>query len=446
MGIRRPTGGLWSHGDFLKLWSAETISQFGTQVSQLALPLVAILVLDASAFAVSALVTIEFLPFILFSLPAGVWVDRLRRKPILVLGDVGRAVLLASVPVAYVADAVTIWQLYVVGFGVGVCTVFFDVAYQSYLPSLVERGQLVDGNAKLELSRSAAQIGGPGFAGGLVSALTAPYAVLVDAVSYVGSALFLFTIRKPEPLPEAEAGTPRPSMLREAREGLRYVLGNRYLRAIAACTGSSNLFGSMVFAIYLVYAVRTLDLSPGVIGVVLGVANVGTLGAALLSARISRRLGVGPTIVLMAGIFGPAMLLIPLAPASMPIPFLVAAGLLFGFSVVVYNITQVSFRQAITPERMQGRMNSVMRFIVWGVMPLGSLLGGALGTWIGLRETMWLAAIGGSFTFLPVLLSPVRSLREMPEPHRGEPVVSDLEAGLVSGLHGPLTATDESRA
>ncbi len=443
--LRLPRGGLWAHGDFLKLWSAETISQFGTQVSALALPLVAVLVLDASAFAVSALVTIEFLPFILFSLPAGVWVDRLRRKPILVIGDVGRAVLLASVPVAYLADALTIWQLYVVGFGVGVLTVLFDVAYMAYLPSLVEREQLVEGNSKLEISRSAAQIGGPGLAGGLVSVFTAPYAVLVDAISYVGSALFLLRIRRPEPLPEAPAGAPRPSMLRDVREGLGYVLGNRYLRAIATCTGTSNLFGSMAFAILLVYAVRTLEMSAGLIGIVFALGNVGTLAAAVLSSRIIARLGVGPTIVASAMMFGPATLLLPAAPTSFPAPFLVASMLLFGFAGVVYNITQGSFRQAITPERMQGRMNSVMRFIVWGVIPLGSLAGGALGSWIGLRETLWVAAICSSFTFLPVLLSPVRRLREMPEPASEEPMASDLEAGLVS-LQGPLPAVDESRA
>ena len=184
-----PTGGLWRHRDFLKLWSAETISQFGTQVSQLALPLVAILVLDASAFEVAALGDVEFLPFMLFTLPAGVWVDRLPRRPILIVGDFGRAALLATIPVAYVADVLTLGQLYVVGFLVGICTVFFDVAYQSYLPSLVERDQIVDGNSKLEISRSAAQVGGPGVGGGLVEIFTAPYAVLVDAISFLGSAV-----------------------------------------------------------------------------------------------------------------------------------------------------------------------------------------------------------------------------------------------------------------
>src|SRR4029450_5589294 len=193
-----PSGGLWRHPDFLKLWSAETVSQFGTQVSQLAIPLTAVLVLDASAFQVAALGTVEFLPFILFTLPAGVWVDRLPRRPILIAGDFGRAALLASIPVAYVLDALTLGQLYVVGFLVGICTVFFDVAYQSYLPALVEREHIIEGNSKLEISRSSAQIAGPGFAGLLIQAITAPYAILVDAVSFLGSGLFFFRISRHE--------------------------------------------------------------------------------------------------------------------------------------------------------------------------------------------------------------------------------------------------------
>jgi MFS family permease len=213
-------------------------------------------------------------------------------------------------------------------------------------------------------------------------------------------------------------------MLREAREGLGYVLGNRYLRSIAACTGISNFATSLAFAIFLVYAVRDLDLSPAAIGIVFSISSVGSLAAALTATRVSSRLGVGPTIVASAFVFAPPMILIAAAPPSAPIPFLVVAFVLFGYGAVIYNITQISFRQAICPERLQGRMNSVMRFIVWGVMPIGSLLGGALATWIGLRETMWIGAVIGSFAFLPVLLSPVRTLREMPEPVSTEPAAA----------------------
>jgi len=417
-----PRGGLWRHPDFVKLWSAETISQFGTQVSQLALPLVAILILDASAFEVALLGTIEFLPFILFSLPAGVWVDRLRRRPILIAGDFGRAVLLASIPVAYVADVLTIWQLYVVGFIVGICTVFFDVAYQSYLPALVARDQIIDGNSKLEISRSASQIGGPGLSGGLVELFTAPYAILLDAVSFVGSGLFLLRIRKEERPIAAPADGSKPSLWSELKVGLRFVLGNANLRAQAGCTATSNFFSNVAFAVVLVYLVRELELSAGVIGIVLSVGSLGSLVAAFTALRLSRRFGIGPTTIAVGLIWGPAMVLVALAPKGYgAIPYLFAAQLLLGFAIVVYNIIQVSYRQAICPPRLEGRMNSVMRFIVWGTIPIGALLGGALGTWIGLRETIVVGAVGGGLAFLWILLSPQRHLREMPEP------VEDLE-------------------
>jgi MFS family permease len=415
-----PRGGLWRHVDFLKLWSAESISQLGSQITGLALPLVAVIVLDASAFAVSALVVIEFLPFIHFAIPAGVWVDRLRRKPLLVLADLGRAVLLGSIPLAYAFDALHLGQLYVVGFLVGICTVFFDVSYQSYLPSLVAREQLVEGNSKLEISRSGAQIAGPGAAGGLIGAIGAPAAILLDAISFLVSAIFLFGIRKPEVLPERAEGAPRPSMLSEAREGLGYVLGNRYLRAISICTGSSNFFWSLGGAILIVYAVRELDMSPALIGLIFSLANAGPLLAALTVNKLTPRIGVGRTILFSSMIFSASALFYPAAPKELAPYFFVAAGILAGYSVVAYNITQVSFRQAICPERLQGRMNASIRFMVWGTMPLGALSGGALATWLGLRPALWIGGIGMLFTFLPILLSPVRSIEKMPEPAEEE--------------------------
>jgi MFS family permease len=437
--LRRP-GGLWRHRDFRNLWAAETISVFGTQISQLALPLVAVITLEASAFQVALLGVIEFAPFILISLPAGVWVDRMRRKPILVTADVGRALLLASIPVAYWLDVLTIWQLYVVGFVVGILTVFFDVSYQSYLPSLVKRDQLVEGNSKLEISRSAAQLSGPGLAGLLVEAFKAPGAVLIDAVSFFASAVYLFRIKAEERAPTKAERQAGPGMKEEVKEGLRWVFGNRYLRWIAASTATFNFFGNIIFAVYLVFAVRVLELRPGVIGIVFAVSNIGYLVGALLANRLSRRFGVGPTII-MGAAGSVSLLLLAAAPTSNPIPFLIAAQAISGMGIPIYNITQVSFRQAITPERLQGRMNSVMRFIVWGVMPLGALLGGALATWFGLRTAIWVGAIGMSLAVLPVLLSPVRTLRAMPEP-ADEPLPSEAEAagGLVPAASGAVPA------
>jgi MFS family permease len=426
-----PSGGLWRHPDFLKLWSAETVSQFGSQISGLAIPLVAIIVLDATAFQVAALTVVEFAPFLLFSLPAGVWVDRLRRRPILVISDLARAVLLFSIPIAYAFDALTLGQLFVTGFLFGIFTVFFDVAYQSYLPSLVDRTQLVDGNSKLEISRAAAQLGGPGLGGLLVGKLNGPIAILIDAVSFVFSAVFLFSIRRAESMSPREQGEKGPGMKAEIREGLRYVLRHRYLKYIAACTATFNFFGSLATAILLVYAVRTLHLSPVLIGLALTLSNFGPLLAAFTSNKISTRLGVGPTIVAGSAIAGPTMIFVPLAPVGNTAAWVLAGVFaVMGFGNVVYNITQVSFRQAITPERIQGRMNSVMRFIVWGTIPLGQLAGGAIATKYGLRTAMWVGAIGCCTPFLAVLLSPVRSLREMPEPVADEDEVA-LEPVLV---------------
>jgi MFS family permease len=428
-----PEGGLWRHSDFLKLWSAETVSQVGTQISQLALPLAAIDVLHASAFEVAALTTVEFLPFLLVSLPAGVWVDRLPRRPILIAGDLARAGLLASIPIAYFLDALTIWQLYGVGFLVGIATVFFDVAYQSYLPSLVERRQIIDGNAKLEISRSGAQLGGPGVAGLLIGWLRAPAAILLDALSFLGSALFIFAIRKTEASQADRA--PRQKMRTELREGLSYVLRHPYLKNIAACTALFNFFGSLGFAILLVFARRVLHLSPQAIGLAFTLGNVGPLLAAFSANRISARLGVGRTIIVSSILGGPMFLLIPFAPhGHAALAVLVPATLVGGFTNVVYNIAQISLRQAITPERIQGRMNSVMRFIVWGTIPLGAITGGGLASWIGLKETLILGGAGCCLAFLPVLFSPVRSVREIPEPLEEESldvILTDAEAVAV---------------
>ena len=258
-----PRGGLWGHRDFLKLWTGETISQFGSVVSQLAIPLVAILILDASAFEVAALGTVEFAPFLLLTLPAGVWVDRLPRRVILIVSDVARGLLLLSIPIAYAFDAITLGQLYVVGFFTGCFTVFFDVAYQSYLPALVERDQLVEGNSKLEVSRSGANLAGPALAGGLVSLVTAPYAILVDSLSFLVSGGFLVAIRKREQLPEEPLDGTKPKMRHELSEGLRYVVTHPLLRPQAMSTGTSNFFTQLAFSILLVLRFASLACRPG---------------------------------------------------------------------------------------------------------------------------------------------------------------------------------------
>jgi MFS family permease len=418
-----PSVSLLRQPDFLKLWTAETISQFGTQVTALAIPFVAIELLNASTFEIGLLNVVDFLPFLLIGLVAGVWVDRMRRRPVLIASDLGRAVLLSSIPLAYAFNALTILQLYIVGFLVGSLTVFFDVAYQSYLPSLVGREHLVDGNGKLEISRSAAAVLGPGLGGLLIGVLRAPFAIVVDAVSYLGSAFFVFLIRRQEAPPEQHDEAvhgPRPGMRAEMAEGLRYVVTHRYLRHIAACTGSSNLFANVGFAVLMVFALRELDMPAEAVGLAFSIGSLGAMLGALTSSRIAARLGVGPTIVVFSSLSGPSLLLFAAIPGNAPLAAMVGVlalmGFLGGLSSVVYNVNQVSLRQAITPTRLQGRMNASMRWFVWGTIPIGALAGGALGTVIGLRETLIIAAVGESLAFLFVLFSPVRSIREMPAP------------------------------
>jgi MFS family permease len=414
-----PHGGLWRHPDFLRLWGASTTSQLGSQVTLLALPLAAVLVLDASAFQVALLTTFDFLPFLLFGLPAGVWVDRLARRPVLIATDVGRAVALLTIPLAYAVDLLTLVQLYAVGFLVGVLTVFFELAHTSYLPSLVEREQLIDGNSKLEISRSGAYIAGPGLGGVLVGFFTAPGAIVVDAVSFIASAMLVLRIRAREQW-AASAGV-RTGLRRELGEGLRYVARNRYLWPIASCTAVLNLFWNAAFAVYFVFLARELDLSAALIGLVLTLGNVGWLAGALVAGRVTERLGVGWTLAGSAFLFGPSGVLIALAPESEPLPFLIAAQALGSFAGVLYNITSMTLRQSVTPERLQGRTVGAIRTVVWGVTPLGALLGGGLASVLGLRATFWIAAVGSAAAALPIVLSSARSLRRMPEPEP-EPV------------------------
>jgi MFS family permease len=425
------TPSLWRHKDFIKLWTGETVSVLGTQVTLVAMPLVALKLLGASTFQVGLLASLERLPFLLVGLPAGAIVDRVRRRPVLIASDLGRALALGSIPVAYWAHALSMSQLYVVVFVTGVLTVFFDVAYQSYLPALVSRIQLVEGNSKLQVSESGAEIVGPALAG-LLYQLFRAGAIVADAISYIWSAACVMLIRGQEvtPISARDESGERVPLRRQIAEGVRYVAGHRYLRAIAACTAIANLFSSMLLAVFFTYAVRKLHMSAGLIGLVFAIGSVGFLLGALAAQPLARRLGVGPTIVWSAFLFGPPMLLIPLAPQGAPVPMLAAAWFVASTASPIYNITQVSLRQAICPHRLQGRMNATMRFMVWGTMPIGALLGGILGSngALGLRPTLYVGAIGQLISFVPVALSPVRSIRGMPDPEV-DPVATPVSAG-----------------
>lgn len=340
------------------------------------------------------------------------WVDWRRRRPILVWGDLGRAVLLAAIPAAALTGTLSIPVLYVVGFLVGVLTVFFDVAYQAYLPSLVERAQLVEGNSKLEASRSTAQVAGPGLAGVVIQLISAPLAISLDALSFLLSGLFLGLIRRPEERPSVV----RAPLLAEVREGLAVVLGHPMLRAIAGCTGTSNFFGAAFGALLILFVTRDLGLRAAAIGVVFSVGNVGAITGVLLAGALAARFGIGRAIAVASLVSGLGYWPVVFAIPSLAIPMLTAGMLLLTLGIPIYNINQVSLRQAITSHRLQGRMNATMRFLVWGTLPLGGLAGGTLGQVLGLRTALAVAAAGGLLAFLWVFRSPVWGLRRIPEP------------------------------
>jgi MFS family permease len=423
----RERRGLWGHADFLKLWSAQTISQAGSQVTQLGLPFAAVVVLHASALEVSLLGTAAIMPFVLFALPAGVWVDRLRRRPLMVIADGGRLLALASIPIAHALGALTLGQLYAVEFVAGVLTVFFDVSYLSYLPSLVSRAELAGGNAKLEATRSIAQSAGPGLAGGLIGLVGAPTAIAADAVSFGLSGALIAAIRRPEHVtPRAE----RAPLLRELGEGLRYVFGQPYLRVLTICTGAWNLFGSIAFGLFVVFGVRELGLSAPLLGLIFTVGSIGAAFAAALSAQVVRRFGLGPTIVWPAVVCSAFWALTPLASRSTALPLLTVGILVASALGMLFNVNQLTLRQAITPERLQGRMNAIVRFMYWSPQAAGFALGGALATTVGLRGAFWVAVVGSTAAMVPLAFSSVRRLERLPEPAGEEPALPEPPAVL----------------
>ena len=410
-------GRLWRHPDFLKLWAGETVSVFGSQVTLLAVPTVAILILHAGPFQVGVLSALEFLAFPTLGLVAGVYADRLWRRPIMILCDIGRALALGSIPVAFVLGVLTLEQLYLVALLTGVFTVFFDVSYQSYLPALVDRPNLIEGNTKLEVTRSAAQISGPAIAGFLIQWIGGARAVAVDALSFLLSAIAILTIKKPEPEPKPGTASGATGFIPEMREGIDVVFKNPILWRIAATTGTTNFGSNMIFgAVFLVFAYRDLHLSAAVVGIIFGIGSVGGLVGALLASRAARILGLGLTLAVAIAVGGLANLAIPLASLGAAPVILSALGFITLTMVPIYNINQVSLRQAITPDRVQGRMNATMRTIVWGTIPIGAFVGGILGTAIGVVPTIVVGSLIEAVAALWIVLGPVIRLREQPAP------------------------------
>jgi predicted MFS family arabinose efflux permease len=405
--VRSP---LWRNRNFLLLWSGETVSQVGTMVSDLAIPLIAATALGATPLQMGVLAAAERAAFLLVGLPAGALLDRVRRIPVMVFADLVRVLLLGSIPVAAWFGVLTYAQLLAVALLGGLATVFFDVGYQSVLPTLVKRGQLVEGNTKLESTRAASQVGGPALGGGLVQLGGAANAVLIDALSYLVSAVALARIRTVEPRPEPTGRRLRTEMV----EGLRYVLGHPLLRPIALCAGTANLFGGMLNAVGTLFLVRELATPAGMIGLLYAAGGAGGVLGAVTASFWTRHFGQGRVLVGALLVTAPLMLFIPLSEPG-PLLSCYAVGLLaFSYGGVVYNVAQVSFRQAVCPNGLLGRMNASIRFLVWGTIPLGALLGGMLGEVLGLRLTLLVAVIGNALAPGWLLASPLRRLRDLP--------------------------------
>jgi len=397
--------------EFRRFWAGETVSLFGDQITLIALPLVGVLALDASASQMGYLTAAEIAPALFFSLHAGAWIDRRgRRRQTMIFTALGRAALLATIPVLYWLDALTLTQLYVVSFLIGTLSVIFFVSYTTLFVSLVPRERYLEANSLLNGSRAFSFVAGPSIGGLLVQAFSAPGALIADAISFLVSAFTLSSIKPEEPPSEkAERG--------HVKAGMRYLWHSPIIRASLLATATINFFNFVFWALFMLYAIRVLDVGPGLLGLVLGAASVGGLLGSILTGRISRRIGIGPAFVLGCVVFPAPLVLVPLArgPQLVVLGCLFAAEFLSGFGVMILDITGGSIKAALVPDRLRARVAGAYMVVNYGVRPIGALAGGALGAWIGLRPTLWIASVGAILGALWLLPSPVPGLRELPE-------------------------------
>ena len=406
---------LWSNADFTKFWVGETVSLMGVQVTALALPLVAVLTLHAGPEQTGMLRFVQFVPFLFLALLFGVWADRRRKRPLMIGANVTRAVLIGLVPLLAALGALSIGVLYLLALLIGICTVLFDVCWMSYVPALVDKQHLVSANGKVSSSYSAAEMAGPGLAGALVQILTAPYAMIVDSLSYVVSVLMLVFIRRPEP----EPARPRSQrqLKREIGEGIVFVGRNPFLRTIAIIGSSFNFCFMFIEGIFVLYAVTVLGFSAATIGLVLGLSAGGGLLGALLAQAFTARFAFGRVylVAVVIGYCGP--LLVPAAhgPGWLAALLVGAGYFLMRFGLAVANVVAISLRQAVTPQPLLGRMTAGMRMLLYGLGTLGALAGGFLGAALGLREALWVAAIASAAAVLPLFFSMIPQLPRLPE-------------------------------
>lgn len=403
--------GLLYDRDFGRLFAATALGQLGDRIIFLALPLVAVAALHADEFQVGLLTAMTTTGSLLVGLPAGAWVDRMRKRSVMICTDLTRALVLLAIPVAWWADALTVWWLYAVALVHGVLTVFFDVAYVSYLPHLLGRRNLVEGNSKLSAIRSATSISGPTVAGPLIGLIGAPATLLVSSAGMVMSGLLAVTIRKREQKPELSE---HPQLVREIREGLKFAVANPILRAIMLGDAIFNLFLVVYQTMLLVFLEREMGLQSFAIGLMLSGMGCGALLGSLLATRVSKRVGRGRVIWLASLATCPLTVLMPIARAGWSV-YVAAIGLAaLSLGGVVRVVAQSSFQQALTPDRLLGRVSATARFVAWGGIPLGGLLGGALGSAFGATGTLWIGAAGMTLSVLPNFLSPLRTMRALP--------------------------------
>lgn len=403
--------GLWKNPDFMKLWAGRTISSLGNGITGIALPLTAVLVLAATPAQMSVLSALGGIAVLLFGLVAGVWVDRLRRRPILIATDLGRAVLIASIPVAALLGVLRIEQVYIVSALVGILTVFFNAADASFLPSLVRPQELVEGNSKLGMSDALAEIVGPAVGGALVQTFSPPLAIIVDAFTFLWSAFCFARIRISEPPISVKQ---RRNSWAESIEGLHFVLKNPQLRAIAISTGFFNFFGMFIGTLYTFYVVRELGAAPIFPGLLTAAGGLSALLGAAIAERVIRRSGLGLTAGGALSIYGLIGLVLPLAhgPFVLVMSLLFASQLIGDVAVSIHLIAELSLRQMLVPHQLLGRVNASIQFLTLGVAPFGALLAGLIAEQFGVRLTLLLGVLGVTLAGLYLLFSPVRTIRE----------------------------------
>ncbi|MEO3926659.1 MFS transporter [Micromonosporaceae bacterium B7E4] len=408
-----------SKRDFRLLWFGQGVSTIGSEITEIALPFTALVFLGASATEIGILSGLKDLAGLVLTLFAGVLVDRMRRRRLMIAADLGRFLALGIIPLLALGGILSMPILYVAAFVVGCLTVVFNLAYPAFVGSLLENDRLINANSKLEGTQQIAGVVGPGLGGILVQALRAPFAIAVDALSFLLSALSLSAMRHRESeddLIRGETGGVR-GVFRDIKEGLVATFGNPHLRALAAEAATFNLFSQIVMVLFLVYASRDVGLSAGVIGVIFAVGSVGGTLGALVTGKLVDRIGVGPALVWSTALTAAPMVALPFISGPKPVQAVLfgAVYLIVGLGIVISAITSITMRQTITPSRMRGRVNASFRFVTIGVIPIGAVGAGLLGDWIGLHNALYISAVGTPLALLWLIFSPVPKVRTLDE-------------------------------